>query len=71
MNYFVAVGVKKMTVNPISIRMPSELKNWAEERSTRNFRSLSAEVVAILTSTRDDEYQNKSALCSREADTNE
>lgn len=35
-------------VNPISIRIPEDLKQWLEERSIRNFRPLSKELVAIL-----------------------
>lgn len=35
-----------------SIRLPNELRAWAETRSIRNYRSLSAEIVAILTAVR-------------------
>lgn len=48
------------TVNPVSIRIPNELKHWAENRSIRNYRSLSSEVIAILASARNDELQIKS-----------
>ena len=46
-----------VTVNSISVRIPAELKNWAVKRSMQNFRSLSAEVVAILTRVREGELQ--------------
>ncbi|EKF17161.1 Arc family DNA-binding protein [Nitratireductor pacificus] len=38
-----------------SIRLPIEIKEWAESRSIRNHRSMSAEIVAILSAIRDGE----------------
>jgi hypothetical protein len=38
-----------------SIRLPIEIKEWAENRSIRNHRSMSAEIVAILSAIRDGE----------------
>lgn len=39
-------------VNPISVRIPADLKQWLEERSIRNFRPMSQELVAILSALR-------------------
>ncbi|MEQ1938035.1 hypothetical protein ABMA46_07265 [Mesorhizobium sp. CN5-321] len=44
-----------MSNSPTSIRFPEDLKQWAETRSIRNHRSVSAEVVAILTAVREGE----------------
>lgn len=38
-----------------SIRLPMEIKEWAENRSIRNHRSMSAEIVAILSVIREGE----------------
>lgn len=38
-----------------SIRFPKEIRDWLETRSIRNFRSVGAEVVAILTAVREGE----------------
>lgn len=37
-------------VNPISVRIPADLKQWLEERSIRNHRSMNAELVHMLSS---------------------
>lgn len=36
----------------LMIRLPQELKQWIEDRSIRNFRSMNAEVLAILDAVR-------------------
>lgn len=41
-----------MQTERASIRMPGDLKAWLETRSIRNFRSLNAELIAILTALR-------------------
>jgi plasmid stability protein len=43
------------TSTPTSIRIPSDLKEWLETRSIRNFRSMNAELVAILSAIREGE----------------
>lgn len=40
---------------PTSIRIPADLKEWLETRSIRNFRSMNAELVAILSAIREGE----------------
>lgn len=47
------------TVNPVSIRIPNELKDWAQNRSALNYRSLSGEVTAILANARNEELLEK------------
>lgn len=42
-----------MTTSMMRTRMPADLKAWLETRSIRNFRSMNAEIVAILTAVRD------------------
>ena len=41
--------------NPTSIRLPADLKEWVETRSIRNHRSISSEIVAILSAIREGE----------------
>lgn len=43
------------TFKTTSVRMPSDLKAWLEDRSIKNFRSMNAELVAILTALREGE----------------
>lgn len=40
---------------PFGLRLPLELKEWIENRSIRNYRSMNGEIVAILSAIRDDE----------------
>lgn len=40
---------------PTSVRIPSELKQWLEARSIRNHRSMSRELIAIMSAIRDGE----------------
>ena len=42
-------------IKPFGLRLPSDLKKWAEARSIRNARSLNAEITAILSAIRDGE----------------
>jgi len=46
-----------MTKRPSAypVRLPADLKEWLESRSIRNFRSLNAELVAILSTIRNGE----------------
>lgn len=44
-----------MTASPTSIRLPADLKEWAETRSIRNHRSLNREIIAILSAIREGE----------------
>lgn len=44
-----------MQVSEMRIRLPKELKEWAENRSIRNHRSMNGEIVAILSAIRDGE----------------
>lgn len=37
-------------ITPFGLRLPRELKQWAEQRSTENGRSLNSEITAILKS---------------------
>ncbi|WP_313193706.1 Arc family DNA-binding protein [Shinella zoogloeoides] len=37
---------------PTSVRIPADLKGWLEDRSIKNFRSMNAELVAILSALR-------------------
>lgn len=37
---------------PFGLRMPADVKTWLETRSIRNFRSMNAEIVAILAAVR-------------------
>ncbi len=39
-------------IKPFGLRLPRELKQWAETRSIRNSRSLNAEINAILAAVR-------------------
>jgi len=46
-----------MTKRPSAypVRLPADLKDWLETRSIRNFRSMNAELVAMLTAIREGE----------------
>ena len=44
-----------MSNTPTSIRLPPELKKWAETRSVRNHRSVNREIIAVLSAIRDGE----------------
>lgn len=44
-----------MSTKMMRIRLPEDLKGWMEARSTRNFRSQNAELVAILSAIREGE----------------
>lgn len=44
-----------MTTNMMRIRVPANLKEWLEDRTILNFRSMNAELVAILTAVREGE----------------
>ena len=39
----------------LKVRLPSDLKDWLENRSIRNFRKMNAEITAILSALRDAE----------------
>lgn len=43
------------TSSPTSVRIPADLKDWLEDRSIRHFRSMNAELIAILTALREGE----------------
>jgi hypothetical protein len=49
--------LKQLPVTPV--RLPSDLKEWAKTRAAANFRSLNAEIVAILSEARRLEDQRK------------
>jgi plasmid stability protein len=49
--------LKQLPVTPV--RLPSDLKEWAKARAAANFRSLNAEIVAILSEARSLEEQRK------------
>lgn len=34
--------------NPVSVRIPTELKNWLKAQSEANCRTLSGELIALL-----------------------
>ncbi|MEC5293816.1 Arc domain-containing protein [Aurantimonas sp. C2-6-R+9] len=40
------------TRKQLSTYLPADLKGWLENRSTRHFRSMNAELVAILSAAR-------------------
>lgn len=42
-------------IKPFGLRLPRDLKQWAEDRSIRNGRSLNAEITAILAALREGE----------------
>lgn len=46
-----------MTKRPSAypVRLPADLKDWLETRSIRNFRSMNAELVAMLSAIREGE----------------
>lgn len=46
-----------MTTSMMRTRLPPDLKKWLETRSIRNFRSMNAEIVAILFELRCHEQQ--------------
>jgi plasmid stability protein len=48
---------KQIPVTPV--RLPTDLKEWAKTRAATNFRSLNAEIVAILSEARSSEDQRK------------
>lgn len=41
----------------INLRIPASLKDWLEDRATRNFRSMTNEAVAILSEKRSQETE--------------
>lgn len=43
---------------PTSIRIPSELKEWIENRAERNTRSISGELVELMKKAKQEEEKN-------------
>lgn len=39
-------------ITPFGLRLPRELKEWAEKRSTENGRSLNSEITEIIKATK-------------------
>lgn len=50
---------EKQKPSPFGVRMPEELHEWLRNRAKNNFRSMSAEIVRILTDLRAKEEQEK------------
>lgn len=52
-----------MQTERANVRLPADLKAWIENRSIRNFRSMNAEINAILSAVRHGEEQRSGMEC--------
>lgn len=50
-----------MNTQMMRIRIPVDVKKWVEERATRNFRSMNAEILTILDAVKNGEEDDPQA----------